>query len=98
MVRSHRRIHSGDRLLVARSSMLPMRVVELLALRIYRSIRSLWSWPNPEFSAAAQRDPPPHVGAGKAVITRLSVKAHGSGVVTPHDCYGRSHSGNAFAR
>ncbi len=82
---------------LARSSMLPVRVVDLLALRIYRSIRPLWSWPNPELSGAAQRDPAPAGGADDPVIRRLSVKADGSRVVAPHDCCGRSHSENVFA-
>src|SRR5580693_5297960 len=92
MVRSHGRVYRGHRLLVARSSLFPVRVVDLLALRIYRSICPLWSRTNPEVSSTAQGSAAPGGRAGRAVIQRLSLKAHRPGGFSPNTCFWRWYS------
>src|SRR5258708_31646492 len=75
--------------------MLPLRVVDLFALRIHLAIRSLWSRPNPPVSGRAQRNTTRDDGAGAPFVSRLSFKTNEPGMVAPNYCRGSESERNS---
>src|SRR5437588_2130002 len=66
--------------------MLPLRLVDLFALRIHGAIRPLWSRPNPPVSGRAQRNTTRDDGAGAPFVSRLSFKTNEPRMVAPNYC------------